>query len=285
MNAEEVCSRMRIDAHQHYWKIARGDYGWITPELPVLHRDFMPVDLEPLLQAQSLDGSIIVQAAPTVEETDFILSIADQSPSVLGVVGWLDLFNPDHRRIYEKFRKHPKFKGFRIMIQDMQDAYRILAPGFVKALREYAEEGVPVDLLLVSGQMDAVLKLLEQVPDLRGVIDHIAKPPIRDKEMEPWKQFMAEFARYPQIYCKLSGMVTEGDHNQWRKEDFLPYIRTVVDLFGPQRVMFGSDWPVCLLAADYSEVMDILSGSLPEAWGEYERGRLFGENAKAFYKL
>ncbi|AIQ54756.1 amidohydrolase family protein [Paenibacillus sp. FSL R7-0331] len=276
---------MRIDAHQHYWKITRGDYGWITPELPVLYRDFMPVDLEPLLQTQSLDGSIIVQAAPTVEETDFILSIADKSPSVLGVVGWLDLFDPNHRRIYEKFRQHPKFKGFRIMIQDMPDAYRILEPGFVKALRGYAEEGVSVDLLLVPDQMDVVLQLLEQVPNLRGVIDHMAKPPIRNKDMEPWKQYMTAFARYPQIYCKLSGMVTEGEHHRWRKEDFLPYIRTVIELFGPQRVMFGSDWPVCLLAADYSEVMDILICSLPEAWGEYERGCLLGDNAKAFYKL
>lgn len=285
MNAKEVCSRMRIDAHQHYWKIKRGDYGWITPELPVLYRDFMPADLEPLLQAHQLDGSIIVQAAPTAEETDFILSIADNAPSVLGVVGWLDLFDPDHYQVYTRFRQNPKFKGFRIMIQDMPDAYRILEPGFVEALRQYAEEDVPVDLLLAANQIDAVLKLLERVPDLRGVIDHIAKPPVRNKEIEIWTQYMRALAKHPQIYCKLSGMVTEGEHDRWSKEDFVPYIRTVIDLFGPDRVMFGSDWPVCLLAADYAEVVDLLAGSLPEAWGDAERERLFGGNAKDFYKL
>lgn len=285
INLKEVCSRMRIDAHQHYWKIDRGDYGWITPELPVLYRDYMPVDLEPLLTGQELDGSILVQAAPTISETHFILSVADQSSSVLGVVGWLDLFDPDHRKHYDQFRRNPKFKGFRIMIQDMPDASVILEPAFVEALRGYAAEDVPVDLLLVAGQMEVVLELLRKVPGLRGVIDHVAKPPIKDKGMEPWKRYLGEFAQYPGIYCKLSGMVTEGDLVNWSKEDFTVYIRTALEAFGPDRVMFGSDWPVCLLAAEYTEVVEILLNAIPESWGDRERGRLFGDNAKEFYKL
>lgn len=276
---------MRIDAHQHYWKIDRGDYGWITPELPVLYRDFMPADLEPLLNRQELDGSIIVQAAPTIDETKFILSIAEQTPSVLGVVGWLDLSDPDHRTYYDQFRRNPKFKGFRMMIQDMPDASRILEPAFVDALRGYAAEDVPVDLLLASGQMEVVLELLRKVPDLRGVIDHIAKPPIKDRELEPWKQYLSQFAAYPGMYCKLSGMVTEADHSRWGKDDFTPYIRAALEAFGPDRVMFGSDWPVCLLAAEYKEVVEILKHSLPGYWSGREQERIFGGNAKEFYKL
>ncbi|WP_310833239.1 amidohydrolase family protein [Paenibacillus pedocola] len=276
---------MRIDAHQHYWMINRGDYGWITTELPELYRDYMPVDLEPLLNQHELDGSIIVQAAPTIEETNFILSIADQTSSVLGVVGWLDLFAADHREHYARFQRNPKFKGFRIMIQDMPDATRILEPAFVEALQGYAAEGVPVDLLLTSQQMEPVLELLRQVPNLHGVIDHLAKPPIHKNELGPWSHYLKEMSAFPGIYCKLSGMVTEADPEGWKKEDFVPYIRRVLEQFGPQRVMFGSDWPVCLLAAEYDEVMDILLHALPDSWSEHELERLFGTNAKEFYRL
>ncbi|MFE6076581.1 amidohydrolase family protein [Paenibacillus sp. NPDC057886] len=276
---------MRIDAHQHYWKINRGDYGWITPKLPLLYRDYLPIDLEPLLNKHQFDGSIIIQAAPTLEETEYILSLADESESVLGVIGWLDLFSTDHRRRYDKLRRHPKFKGFRIMIQDMPDATRILEPAFVNALRDYAAEELPVDLLLTSKQMEPVLELLQQVPDLRGVIDHLAKPPIHSGELEHWSYYLAKMSAFPSIYCKLSGMVTEASQEGWEKEDFVPYVRQVINLFGPERVMFGSDWPVCLQAAEYDEVLNILLHALPEDWEEHERERLFGGNAKEFYKL
>lgn len=276
---------MRIDAHQHYWRIERGDYGWITPDIPVLYRDFLPVDLEPLLEKHRLAGSILVQAAPTVEETEYILSIAEQAPSVLGVVGWLDLHLPDHKQYYERFCRHPKFVGFRIMIQDMPDSSRILEKDFVQALQGYASEDVPVDLLVVSEQLEHTLELIRRVPGLRGVIDHLAKPPVKTGEVEPWFTYMEEISRFPGIYCKLSGMVTEGDHRHWKPEDFKPYIERIIRLFGSDRVMFGSDWPVCLLAADYSEVMELLTSSLPETWGELELSRVFGGNAKDFYKL
>ncbi|WP_019640514.1 amidohydrolase family protein [Paenibacillus fonticola] len=276
---------MRIDAHQHYWRIDREDYGWITPEIPVLYRDFLPEDLEPALKEHRIDGTILVQAAPTIAETEYILSLAGQTASVLGVVGWLDLFQDDHRQHYERFRRHPKFAGFRIMIQDMPDSSRILDRNFVEALRGYAAEEVPVDLLVVSEQLGHTLELIQQVPGLRGVIDHIAKPPVKRGELEPWLHYMEEISRFPGIYCKLSGMVTEGDHEQWKPEDFQPYIHHILQLFGPERVMFGSDWPVCLLAATYGEMMDILLQALPDAWGEAELARLFGGNAKHFYKL
>ncbi|WP_110933900.1 amidohydrolase family protein [Paenibacillus bouchesdurhonensis] len=276
---------MRIDAHQHYWRIERGDYGWITPDIPTLYRDFLPVDLEPLLREHRLDGSILVQAAPTVEETEYILSIAEQASSVLGVVGWLDLHQPDHRRHYERFRRHPKFVGFRLMIQDMPDSSRILERDFVQALQGYASEDVPIDLLVVSGQLEHTLELIRQVPNLRGVIDHMAKPPVKTGETEPWFTYMEEIAQFPGMYCKLSGMVTEGDHQHWKPEDFKPYMERIIRLFGSARVMFGSDWPVCLLAGEYSEVIELLLSTLPETWGEAELSRVFGRNAVDFYKL
>jgi L-fuconolactonase len=276
---------MRIDAHQHYWKIDRGDYGWITPELPVLYRDYLPDDLRPHLQKHSLDQTIVVQAAPTLEETDYLLSLSEEEDSIGGVVGWLDLNDPDYRKHYERFSQHPKFVGFRVMIQEMPDASQVLKPHFVEALQYFAEKNVPIDLLVVSRQLASVVRLLELVPSLRGVIDHIAKPQIADGVLEPWRSQMAEIAKHPNIYCKMSGMVTEADHKHWRMNDFHAYIGHTLEMFGPGRVMFGSDWPVCLLAAEYDDVVDVLEQTLPESWPESDKARLFGLNAKEFYKL
>ncbi|MDQ6423604.1 amidohydrolase family protein [Paenibacillus sp. LHD-117] len=277
---------MRIDAHQHYWKIERGDYRWITPELPVLYRDFLPSDLESHLNAHNMEGTIVVQAAPTLEETEYLLTLAERSDSILGVVGWLDLFDASLRDHYERFRMHRKFVGFRIMIQDMPDASSLLAPHFMEVLSSYANEDIPVDLLVLSHQLESLVKLLEEVPGLRGIINHIAKPRIAEGLMEPWLSHMKAISKHANIYyCKLSGMVTEADHQEWEQTHFTDYIRQVLELYGPENVLFGSDWPVCLLAASYDEVVDVLEKSLPESWSEYDRERLFGENAKKFYKL
>ncbi|CAM4499386.1 L-fuconolactonase [Paenibacillus endophyticus] len=276
---------MRLDAHQHYWSIERGDYGWITPELPVLYRDFLPQHLEPLLNKHQLDGSIVVQAAATLAETDYLLSLSESEPTILGVVAWLDLTDPDYRKHYERFAEHPKFVGFRLMIQSMTDANEILSPAYVEALTFFAEQGVPVDLLVVSHQLEPLVKLLDQVPGLHGVIDHIAKPRIKEGIMEPWKTQMAQLAAHPGLYCKLSGMVTEADHENWKPEAFKPYIEHVLDVFGTDRVMYGSDWPVSLLAASYDEVVEVLEQAIPDSWTPAERARLFGLNAKEFYRL
>ncbi|WP_372634109.1 amidohydrolase [Cohnella sp.] len=276
---------MRIDAHQHFWKIERGDYGWITPELPSLYRDFLPEHLKASLDKHRFDGTLAVQAAPTLAETDYLLSLADADDSIVGVVGWLDLHDPNHRDHYRTMASHPKFVGFRIMIQEMPDASRILEPAFVEALRSYADEDVPVDLLLRSDQLEPLTRLLELVPNLRGVVDHLAKPVIAEGRLEPWLSQMSEIAGHPGIYCKLSGMVTEADHAAWRYDQFQPYVRHASERFGPDRVLFGSDWPVCLLAASYDQVVEAIERNLPEDWGEAERARLYGLNAKEFYKL
>ncbi len=276
---------MRIDAHQHYWSIARGDYGWITPALPALYRDFLPEHLKPSIDKHRLEGTIAVQAAPTLAETDYLLALAEREPSILGVVGWLDLHDPNHRDHYRRMASHPKFVGFRIMIQEMPDADRILEPAFVEALRSYADEDVPVDLLVRSEQLEHLARLLALVPNLRGVVDHLGKPAIADGRLEPWLSQMREIAGHPGISCKLSGMVTEADHAEWRYDQFEPYVRHAAELFGSERVLFGSDWPVCLLAASYDQVVEAIERNLPESWGGTDRARLYGLNAKEFYKL
>lgn len=276
---------MRLDAHQHYWSIERGDYGWITPDIRVLYRDFLPQHLEPHLNKHKLDGSIVVQAAATLAETDYLLSLSESSDSIAGVVAWLDLADPNYRTHYERFAQHPKFVGFRIMIQEMPDANVVLEPDYVEALAFFAEKGVPVDILVVSHQLEPLIQLLDKVPGLHAVIDHIAKPRIKDGVLEPWKSQMSQIAAHPQLYCKLSGMVTEADHDSWKPSDFKAYIRHVLELFGDERVMFGSDWPVCLLAASYDEVVEVLEQALPESWTDSERERLFGLNAKEFYRI
>ncbi|MCR2806371.1 amidohydrolase family protein [Paenibacillus soyae] len=276
---------MRIDAHQHYWTMQRTDYGWITEELPVLYRDYLPEHLEDHLRKHNIDGTIVVQAAPTIEETEYILALADRSDSILGIVGWLDLFESHHREQFERFKEHPKFVGFRIMIQDMPDASVILEPAFVEALRGYAELDVPVDLLVKADQLEVLCELLDAVPGLRGVIDHIGKPPIARQALEPWAALIERAAGHSNIYCKLSGMVTEAEHDSWTTEQFQPYIEHVLRVFGSERILFGTDWPVCLLAASYDEVVDVLEAALPAEWGGQERAKLYGENARTFYKL
>ncbi len=275
---------MRIDAHQHYWKLDRGDYDWITQELAALQRDFLPNDLRPHLEKHQLDGTIVVQAAETLAESDYLLGLAETNDSILGVVVWLDLTDPEYLAHYERFSRHPKFAGFRIMIQGMSDASRILEASFVEAVRYFAKRDVPVDLLVLSHQLGPLVELLNRVPDLRGVIDHIAKPRIAEAVLEPWRSQMVEIARHPTISCKLSGMVTEASHRDWTVEQFAPYIRHVADIFGPERLMYGSDWPVCLLSASYDEVMEVVQSALPHHWTQQDKERLFGWNAKRFYK-
>ncbi|MEK3882016.1 amidohydrolase family protein [Paenibacillus sp. PL2-23] len=276
---------MKIDAHQHYWTMSRSDYGWITEELPVLYRDYLPQHLEGHLRKHHIDGTILVQAAPTIEETEYLLGLADQWESIFGVVGWLDLFHPEHREQFNRLRQHQKLVGFRIMLQDMPDASAVLEPAFIEALRGYAELDIPVDLLVTADQLGVLCELLDVVPGLRGVIDHIAKPPIGQQAFEPWRSDLERAAGHSNIYCKLSGMVTEADHDTWTPEQLRPYIEHVVRIFGPDRLMFGTDWPVCLLAAGYDEVVEVLEAALPAEWGEQERAKLYGENARTFYKL
>ncbi len=276
---------MRIDAHQHYWKTERNDYGWLTPESGPLYADYMPDDLRPHLQANGIDKTIVVQAAPTVAETEFLLSLCEREKTLAGVVGWLDLDADDFPEQFARLRSNRYFVGIRPMLQDLDDDAWILRPRVIQSLKRLADEQFPIDLLIFPRHLPHIITLLEQLPGLRAVIDHLAKPGIKDGVLDPWRDDIAAIARHANVYCKLSGMVTEADMRHWKTADFVPYVHHVFDVFGPQRVMFGSDWPVCLLAADYSQVCRLLADALPQRLSERDRSAIFGGNAIDFYKL
>ncbi|KRF42963.1 amidohydrolase family protein [Paenibacillus sp. Soil787] len=276
---------MRIDAHQHYWKLSRNDYGWLTPELTVLYRDFLPGDLTEQLHQHGINKTIVVQAAPTLEETEFLLSLCEQDETLAGVVGWLDFEADTFRESFAALRKNPYFIGVRIMLQDIDASEFLLRPNVIDHLKFLTRHDFPVDLLIRASQLPVIVKLLEQIPDLKAVIDHIGKPQIAKQEKEPWQQLISEVAAYPNVFCKLSGMVTEADLFNWKESDFSFYIHHALKFFGKKRVMFGSDWPVCLLGANYSQVIDILLHNLPDTLTSDDMDDIFGQNASRFYNL
>lgn len=276
---------MRIDSHQHYWKVERGDYHWMTPSVPVLYRDYLPSDLRPCLQRHNIQKTVLVQAAQTVAETDFLLDLAGHDDSVAGVVGWLDMEDPEFPAQLERYRKNPKFIGLRPMLQDLPDDQWILRPQVLSALTVVAETDFPFDFVTYPRHLPFVLQALEAVPGLRAVIDHISKPEIRSGKLEPWRSLIAELARRPNLYCKLSGLITEADHRLWSSDDLRPYVEHVIECFGFDRVLFGSDWPVCLCAGSYDQVIGALQEILSSKLDEATDRKLFGENSMRFYKL
>lgn len=276
---------MRIDAHQHYWKLSRGDYGWLTPEMGLLYKDYLPADLDPILERHSIDRTVLVQAAPTVAETDFMLSLAAQHDSIGGVVGWLDMGDPGFPRLFEKYRQEPAFVGIRPMLHDLSDDAWVIQPLVLENLKVLADHDFPFDFLVRPQHLPHVLQVLEQVPSLRAVIDHIAKPLIKDGLFEPWDSQIGAIAQHENVYCKLSGMVTEADHADWTPSDLKPYVEHTLSCFGIERVMFGSDWPVSLLASSYDGVIGALDGILEPQLDDAALASVFGGNAGKFYGI
>ncbi len=276
---------MRIDSHQHYWKVGRGDYHWMASAAPVLHRDYLPSDLLPALLRHGIQKTILVQAAQTVAETDFLLKLAAEDDRVAGVVGWLDMEAADFPAQFDRYRKNPKFIALRPMLQDIPDDRWILRPNVLSALKEVAAADFPFDFLTYPRHLPFVLQVLDAVPHLRAVIDHISKPDIRSGQLDPWRSLISSIARHANVYCKLSGMITEADHRSWSPHDLLPYVNHVIECFGFERVMFGSDWPVCLCAGSYDQVINVLREILAAKLDQEREAKLFGRNAIAFYKL
>ena len=276
---------MRIDSHQHFWKASRGDYHWMSPSVPVLCRDYTPDDLRPALVEARIDKTVLVQAAQTTAETDFLLELAASCDFVAGVVGWLDMESPDFPRRFEQYRANSKFVGLRPMLQDIADDAWILRPVVLESLKRVAEAEFPFEFLTYTRHLPHVLKALQFVPGLRAVIDHISKPDIKAQKMEPWKTLLGDVARHQNVYCKLSGMVTEADQQNWTVEDLRPYVQHVTDCFGSDRVMFGSDWPVCRLAAEYQQVVAALMEALGPDMNNESETKLFGTNAARFYGI
>ncbi|WP_274648747.1 amidohydrolase family protein [Paenibacillus humicola] len=275
---------IRIDSHQHYWLTSRNDYGWLQPSLGSMYADYMPEHLKPHLIRFRIDKTIIVQAAPTAEETDFLLELAEREETVAGVVGWLDLESADFEEKLSHYRRNPKFVSFRPMIQDLPSDW-IIREDVIGRIKHLTEAGFRMDLQANPRHLSYILQVLEQVPEWHAVIDHIAKPAIGQKEWEPWASQMERIAAYPHIMCKLSGMVSGRTGAPWSKEDIAPYAKHVIDVFGKKRVMFGSDWPICLYSATYGSVVDLFEYCLDDSWTEEELAGVYGGNAARFYGL
>ncbi|HEV7867164.1 MAG TPA: amidohydrolase family protein [Chthoniobacteraceae bacterium] len=274
---------MKLDAHQHFWSYDAAQYPWIKPGSP-LHRDWLPQDLEPLLAAAGLDGCIAVQARQTVEESRWLLTLADHAPIIKGVVGWVDLRSEKVGEQLEELAQHPRFRGVRHVVQDEADDRFLLGAEFQRGLVQLVGYGLSYDLLIYPRQLPAAIQLVRRFPGQRFVLDHLGKPPVKTGGFSPWREQIRELAKSQNVMCKVSGLVTEADHASWQPADLRPYLDVAFEAFGEERLMFGSDWPVCLLAGTYQRVFSVVNeyaaGLTPLA-----RSRLFGDNARRFYGL
>lgn len=275
-----------IDSHHHFWDPTRRDYYWMGGDaLAPIRRPIGPDDLRPILTENGVDRTVIVQTIPTVEETEEFLAIAAATDFVTGVVGWVDLTDPSVGDTLARLKDGPNGRylvGIRHQVHDEKDADWVARDDVIAGIGAVGAAGLAYDLLVKERELPACLKAVDAHPDMRFVVDHIAKPRIAEGVLEPWSGRLAEIAKRPNVHCKLSGMVTEADWKGWRPEDLKPYVARVLALFGEDRVMFGSDWPVCLLAADYATVKATLESLLGDG---VARDKVFGGNAAAFYRL
>jgi len=274
---------MTIDAHQHFWHFDADRDTWITDEMAALRRDFLPADLEPVLAQNGVDGCVAVQAAQSEAETLFLVNMAQTYDIVKGVVGWVDLQAETLPERLTALAQHPEIRGYRHVAQGEPDDF-LIRPAVVQGIRRLAEVEMTYDILIYPAQLKAALHLVRAVPEVNFVVDHLSKPSIKKQDIIRWSNFMAELAKCKNVTCKLSGMVTEADWQQWSKKDFFPYLDVVFDHFGPDRLLFGSDWPVCLVAADYTQVKTLIEEYVAP-WGDEVRQKVFGANAVAFYGL
>jgi L-fuconolactonase len=275
---------MKIDAHQHFWNYDSDRDSWITEAMSLLRRDFSPDDLMPELAANGIDASVAVQAAQSEEETRYLLELAAKSKQIAGVVGWADLCSTEVEERLRFFSKFEKLRGFRHIVQAEPDERFLLRPDFLCGMRLLRQFDFTYDILIYPRQLPAAVEFTAMFPEQRFVIDHMAKPEIRARKTADWTGQMRSMAANLNVYCKVSGLVTEGDWRNWQAVDFKYYLDVVFDAFGPHRLMFGSDWPVCLLAGSYRQVVELVE--------EYVRSNvpahledIFGGNAVRFYNL
>ncbi|HEY2823101.1 MAG TPA: amidohydrolase family protein [Candidatus Acidoferrum sp.] len=274
---------MVIDAHQHFWRFNPVRDAWITEDMSAIRRDFLPRDLAPELEGNKIDASIAVQADQSEAETEFLLGLAEGNHRIAGVVGWLDLRSPSIEKRLEHFSTFKKLRGVRHVAQAEPDDRFLARTDFVRGVGHLKEFLLTYDMLVYPRQLPAAIELSRKLPDQKFVVDHLAKPEIKAKKIEPWASLMGQLAANPNVYCKLSGMVTEADWKNWKPADFEPYLDVVFDAFGAQRLMFGSDWPVCLVAGTYARVKDIVA-SYVERHAPGAKAAIFGDNAQRFYQ-
>ena len=274
---------MIIDSHQHFWSYDPAQYPWIPRDSP-LQRDWLPHDLLPLLQAAGVDGCVAVQARQTLEESRWLLTLADHAPIIRAVVGWVDLRSAEVEDQLVELARHPKFRAVRHVVQDERDPSFMLGAEFQRGISKLARFGLAYDILITAEQLPAAIALARQFPEIPFVLDHLGKPPIRNATLSPWRERIRELAQSPNVFCKVSGMVTEADRGGWKPQDFRPYLDVVFAAFGFDRLMFGSDWPVCLLAASYAQVFAVVDEYL-RPFDATARVKVLGGNAARFYRL
>lgn len=275
---------MIIDSHQHFWNYEPEKHSWIDDEMSVIRRDFLSDDLQKVFKENGVDACVAVQADQTTEETDFLISIAENNNFIKGVVGWVDLRSESIEEDLLKYKKYDVVKGFRHVVQGEQDHNFMLRSEFIRGIELLGKYDLCYDILIFPHQLGATLELVKKFPNQKFVIDHIAKPYIKDGFFEGWAFMMREIAKHQNVYCKISGMITEADYKTWTPEQVHPYMNLVFESFGASRVMYGSDWPVCLVAGNYSQVKTLVTDFITDLSQE-QQNAIMGGNAAKFYNL
>ena len=273
----------KIDSHQHFLKPDQVSYCWMKPDMP-LAKNFLPPDLKPWLDKHGIQKTILVEAADSEKENDFMFQLAADNDFIGGVVIWLDMESPGFADDLARYLKMPKFVGIRPMIESIEDERWMLRPAVKKSFAELQKQSVCFDFLTHPKHLPYALQILDEFPELRTVINHISKPPIKDGVLSPWADLIEQAAAHENVFCKLSGMITEADHQTWKPADLAPYIKHVLKVFGPERCMFGSDWPVCLLAGTYDDVVNALQQNI-NTLNPQELDDIFRGSASRFYRI
>ncbi|HXF26044.1 MAG TPA: amidohydrolase family protein [Bryobacteraceae bacterium] len=275
---------IKIDAHQHFWKYSPEEYGWIDDSMKTLRRDFLPGDLHKEIGAAGIDGVISVQARQTLEETKWLLDLAEQNEFIRGIVGWVPLIAPNVSDTLAPMAGHLKLKAVRHVLQGETDDLYMLGEDFNRGIRSLRQFGLAYDVLIFERHLPQTIQFVDRHPAQVFIVDHVAKPRIRERVLSPWRENIRELAKRPHVYCKISGMVTEADFQTWTEQDLRLYLETVLEAFGPKRLMFGSDWPVCLVASGYGTWFELVSRFLASC-AEAERDQILGGTAIEAYKL
>lgn len=273
-----------IDTHHHFWKYSAKEYDWIDENMKAIRRDFLPVDLEKELKDAGVSGAVSVQARQSLEESDWLVGMAEKNSFLLGVVGWVDLRAKHVEKDLERLAAHKKFKGVRHVVQGEPDGNFILGKEFGEGIKKLLPLGLRYDILIFERQLKPSIAFVDQHPKQVFILDHVAKPRIKDRVLTPWRENMLELARRPNVYCKISGMITEADWKRWSAADLAPYLDTAMEAFGPKRLMFGSDWPVMLVAGGYKQWVDLVTKTISR-YSESEQERICYKNAEEAYKL
>lgn len=275
---------MKIDSHQHFWNYNSNEYGWISNDMEILQKDYLPDQLKTELLSIGFEGSVAVQARQSLAETQWLLTLADQHSFIKGVIGWVDLCSPDVEEQLTQFSGNPKLVGIRHVLHDEQDENFMLRKSFLRGIAYLKKFGLTYDILVFPRHLSNTIQLVSQFPEQVFILDHIAKPSIKDKKISPWNEHIVKLARFRNVYCKLSGMVTEANVKNWRQEELIPYLNIVFDAFGTNRLLIGSDWPVCSLAGSYRQVMQVVLDYI-RTFPDQDKKKILGENAIKAYGL